>query len=233
MCFSAGASFMAGSILSGAGILAIRRTEKPTQRFFASIPLIFGIQQLAEGVLWLSLQEVLPVAFEASSKYFFLFFAQVFWPSWVPLCFYMLEKGQPQARILRWFLAAGVFVSAVLAWFLIADGATAAIQAYHIDYQLGGPHGWPGNIVTLLYLIVTIVPPFLSGKKGMRTLGIALALSALITYLMYYTWFVSVWCFFAALISFWVLYLVGKLQESKESKQAYFTSGSAHSHLND
>lgn len=228
MCFSAGASFSAGSILSTAGVLSIRRAPDRGARCFAAIPLLFGLQQLSEGVLWLALQGRLPENFETWSMYIFLFFAQVMWPSWVPLSFYLLEKKRPSSALtLRWFVALGLLVSALNGWLLYAKGAHASIQTYHVEYILGRHEGWAGKGVAALYLVVTIVPPFFSARPGMRQLGLVLALSAVITYLMYFTWFVSVWCFFAAIISFWVLYLVSSLQESTKAEKKFTDPESA------
>jgi len=53
MCFSAGASFTAGTLLTFAGTETLRKVHKPSQIVFASIPLFFAFQQFAEGVLWL------------------------------------------------------------------------------------------------------------------------------------------------------------------------------------
>ena len=51
MCFSAPASFIAGTALSAIGLVALRNTRKRTEVPFAMIPLLFGIQQLIEGVI--------------------------------------------------------------------------------------------------------------------------------------------------------------------------------------
>ena len=55
MCFSASASFGLGITLSAIGAACIKRINTPTAYFFGSIPLIFAIQQLSEGFLWLAL----------------------------------------------------------------------------------------------------------------------------------------------------------------------------------
>ena len=44
MCFSASASFIAGTTLSGIGVAAPTRVESKNERPFAAIPLLFGIQ---------------------------------------------------------------------------------------------------------------------------------------------------------------------------------------------
>ena len=56
MCFSPEASFTGGVIIFSIGVAAVKSVHKPNQLIFAIIPLFFGIQQITEGFLWLSLQ---------------------------------------------------------------------------------------------------------------------------------------------------------------------------------
>ncbi|HNM73705.1 MAG TPA: hypothetical protein PKM66_11720, partial [Nitrosomonas sp.] len=56
MCFSAEASFIVSGTLSIIGISAIRQIKARKDIFVASIPLIFALQQLTEGLLWVVLQ---------------------------------------------------------------------------------------------------------------------------------------------------------------------------------
>ena len=56
MCFSAGASFAGGVIISAIGVATVLKVHKPSQIVFASIPLFFGFQQFVEGFVWLILQ---------------------------------------------------------------------------------------------------------------------------------------------------------------------------------
>ena len=57
MCFSAGASFSAGVVLSVIGVATIRIVKHPSQLLFACIPIIFAVQQISEGVLWKTLPD--------------------------------------------------------------------------------------------------------------------------------------------------------------------------------
>lgn len=61
MCFSATASFSAGVILLGAGVLAVRAARSPRELPLAAIPLLFSIQQLIEGVVWLTFRYEAPL----------------------------------------------------------------------------------------------------------------------------------------------------------------------------
>ena len=79
MCFSATASFVAGARLSVVGVATIRTAERPSELPFASIPLLFGIQQLVEGIIWLTFREEAP-ALKQSMTYVYSFFSHVLWP---------------------------------------------------------------------------------------------------------------------------------------------------------
>jgi len=54
MCFSAPASFIAGTAHSVIGGAAHRKTRAKSVIPFAMIPFLFGIRQLTEGVVWLT-----------------------------------------------------------------------------------------------------------------------------------------------------------------------------------
>lgn len=54
MCFSAAASFIAGVSLTTIGVVTLKKARNRAEIPFASIPLLFGIQQLIEGTLWLA-----------------------------------------------------------------------------------------------------------------------------------------------------------------------------------
>ncbi len=45
MCFSASASFIAGTSLCAIGVATVKRAEARSELPFAMIPLLFGIQQ--------------------------------------------------------------------------------------------------------------------------------------------------------------------------------------------
>ena len=61
MCFSAPASFIAGAVLATVGVVTLRMATRPAQIAFAAIPLLFGIQQLFEGLILLSGHRIIRV----------------------------------------------------------------------------------------------------------------------------------------------------------------------------
>lgn len=55
MCFLATASFSAGIVLTVIGVASIKKSNHKSQLLFASNPFFFGLQQFAEGILWLTI----------------------------------------------------------------------------------------------------------------------------------------------------------------------------------
>ena len=85
MCFSAAASFAGSAAISAVGIATQRKVRKPSQRLFAIIPLLFGFQQFAEGILWITLRSGEHPWLQNAATYIFLITALVIWPVMVPL----------------------------------------------------------------------------------------------------------------------------------------------------
>jgi hypothetical protein len=217
MCFSPGASFGAGIALAVIGVASIKQAKKPSQRFFASIPLIFAVQQLVEGALWLALTDAGPAWLAEPATYGFLFFAQVVWPFWVPFSIYKLEERNNKTRrkFEKGLLVIGSVVSAYLLFCLLFYPVEGKALASHIAYQQAYPEPisrYGGG----LYLIATILPPFFSGKKWMWTIGLAILIAYIVTLIFYENHIVSVWCYFAAVISIlvWLVLWKGKREKT-------------------
>jgi len=90
MCFSATASFGAGVVLAAIGIASIKKVNHPSQILFAAIPLIFCVQQVTEGFLWLGFAKPDYASLQQFTTNTFLFIAQVAWPLCVPLSILLL-----------------------------------------------------------------------------------------------------------------------------------------------
>lgn len=216
MCFSASASFGAGIILSGIGVASLRKVETKSQAAFASIPLIFAIQQITEGFLWLALSNPDFEFLQWPTTYIFLFFAQVVWPFWVPFSILKLEKDQKRKKIQRILAVIGALVSIYLAYCLMFYNVEAKISDMHISYEQVYP-----TILSqyggIFYVIATITPPFFSSIKRMWTLGTAILISYIVTTLFYNDYIVSVWCFFASIISIAVLAIMFEIKKASNN----------------
>ena len=207
MCFSAGASFVGGIIISGIGVATIREVHKPSQLVFASIPLFFGVQQIVEGCLWLTLPDTDYINIQKISTYFFLIMAQVLWPTMIPVSVLLMEENKKRKRILRILLGLGISLSLYYSFCLLSFNVNPRIMGFHIQYNTNFPDSL-AITAFITYLVVTITPLFVSGVKRTHLLGILMFLSCLITGIFFTQFLTSVWCFFAALISgvvFWIL----------------------------
>ena len=114
MCFSAGASFAAGTAITAVGIATVKEVSKPSHKLFASIPLILGVQQLAEGCLWFSLQNQGYETIEMLSTYVFLLAALVLWPFLIPLSVMKMEQDSGRRKTMKLLLVVGLILSAYL-----------------------------------------------------------------------------------------------------------------------
>ena len=136
MCFSASASFAAGAVLTSVGAASLHKTKKPSEIPFASIPLFFGLQQITEGFVWLSLTNPDYAFMEGISAHAFIFFAQVLWPFWVPFSIYKFEKQEGIKNILgKVLVGIGVLIATVLAYFLFTQHIEAEILGHHVSYD--------------------------------------------------------------------------------------------------
>jgi hypothetical protein len=207
MCFSAGASFAGGIIINGIGVATFREVHKPSQLVFASIPIFFGVQQLVEGCLWLTLPDIDYVNIQKIATHCFLIMAQVLWPILIPVSVLLMEEDKKRTRILRILFGLGLSLSLYYAFCLLSFHVKPQIMGYHIQYNTDFPDSL-AIAAFIVYLVVTITPLFVSGIKRTHLLGILMFLSCLITAVFFTQYLISVWCFFAALISgviFWIL----------------------------
>jgi hypothetical protein len=213
MCFSTSMSLGAGAALGVVGVLSLKRVRKPSQLAFAAIPLLFSIQQFSEAFVWLSLTNKQYEAWETMATNVFLFFAQALWPAWVPLSIGLFEKEAKPKKILAFLTGMGVLLAGYLTYCLLFYPVSALASAHHIAYSLD----FPSQLINLsitLYVLSTIVPLFISSSKKIQLLGVAVLGSFVLTQLFYAYYFISVWCFFAAVVSGSILYLVTDMNKS-------------------
>lgn len=209
MCFSASASFTTAAFLALVGVITIIRNRQTIFVLFASIPLLFAFQQFFEGVVWLSLTNPQYAMWESVMTKLFLFFAFVIWPIWIPLSLLCAEKQMRARQLLRYCLSIGTALALFLLIFLLKQPIVARIQTNNIDYHFSAPFEINFTAM-LLYLIAIVVPFFISTHRLMRWFGTLFAVSFAISYLFYTQTHISVWCFFAAILSICVFALVPK-----------------------
>ena len=197
MCFSATASFIAGTTLSVLGVATLRTTRSRREVAFAAIPLLFGLQQIVEGVLWLSFGFDAP-QLNVAMTYLFSLFSHVLWPIFVPFSIGLLETVAWRRRVIWGFQAVGLAVGLYLLY-LILEFPVTSVALENIVYV--SPHFYRVPVM-LFYLAATCVSCFFSSIGTVRIFG-ALALFLFAVAAVFFNLaLVSVWCFFSALLSF-------------------------------
>ncbi|MEX0939773.1 MAG: DUF6629 family protein, partial [Candidatus Babeliales bacterium] len=170
MCFSASASFTAGSLLALIGGFSLYQVKNNRYYLVAAIPFLFAIQQFFEGFLWLSFTNKWLASYQNFFVYGFLFFAFVLWPIWIPVTIQYIEPNKKQKKYISTNVVSGLTIGLLTLFSLIFLGADASIKNNHILYEVPiSPYfSIPGS---LLYIYATIVPFFLSSIDWTRLFG--------------------------------------------------------------
>ena len=206
MCFSAGASFTMAGVLTVIGGASIGVSADTPRRLFAAIPLVFALQQAAEGIVWLTIDPMGHAILHRAAVFTFLAFALVVWPTWVPWSLRAAERNAARRKWLTRLTWAGGLVSlgavVLLAWW----EPRAFVQGSSVQYDFGVP---TGAFVHFLILVAYTAPPLaacvVSTIALSKAFGAALALSMGAALAIRAEALTSVWCFFAAGLSLLVL----------------------------
>jgi hypothetical protein len=218
VCFSAQASFTVGAALIPAGGYCIYSAlmKKPRYLGLAAVPLIFGLQQISEGFVWQAIEAKDDAQIRAASLVF-LFFALAFWPFWFPFMAACMET-QPVRK--RFFIVVSVLA---VGWFwilyyplIVGPTSLLSTQVDHhsIRYRyddLAIYNYVPRTPLRLLYLLCVALPPIFGSESFGRMPGVVLGASALFAAIVYDYAFVSVWCFFAAILASYCCWLFYRL----------------------
>jgi hypothetical protein len=215
MCFSATASFVTAGITGAVGIAALSRARTPREWPLAAVPLVFATQQAIEGMLWLQL----PVAPDGPSTtfltYLYLLFAEVLWPVYAPAACLIIEPNKRRRLAMTVCLVVGLAVGAHYLVSIFTDLHAARIIGHHVSYISEGKISYPMGIA---YLVATGGVIALSSHRAMIALAAIVIAGALVSYMLYWESFVSVWCFFSAAAS--VIILAQFEWEHRHSRRA-------------
>ncbi|MFO0551037.1 MAG: DUF6629 family protein [Polyangiaceae bacterium] len=200
MCFSATASFTAAAGLAAIGVWSVRGAPSRRHAPLAAIPLLFAVQQAAEGALWLVLDRAPFHNSPSAVAQAFLFFALFVWPAYVPVSLLLLEPRASRRRWLALLAAVGIGLGVYLMAVSLFRWSSACIAygniyyAVHVDAPLK-------RLVPFVYVAVVTAPMLLSTVRGTRVLAALTIASFALTGAFFKAGFASVWCFAAAVLS--------------------------------
>ncbi len=213
MCFSATASFTLFGALVPTGVYLIEWSSRSNSKLlpFAAFPLAFGIQQVFEGFVWLGIQGGNDAMVSISSRGFF-FFSHFFWLVWVPFSVWMIETDLTRKRIVSVLTAIGfVFgLSLFLPSFLIGDGLSVESVNQSLNYKITLIYDSFINRTVLRFFYAAIVfsALFLSTDRRIQVFGALVLVSLVVTYAFFAYALISVWCYFAAILSVYIAAII-------------------------
>ncbi len=211
MCFSATVSYTASALLVPVGFYTFWWARQLSLSYWpvALIPLIFGTQQGFEGAVWQALDSggaTIPPALG------FMFFSHLLWLFWIPLCAFLIEGNPARRRLFMAVMVVGAAagLSMYLPLLLLDYELSVYVMEQSIVYQVGLIYdGYlPREVVRLIYALIVLVPLLLSTDRLFRRFGVVILASVVFSVLLYSHAFISVWCFFAAILSIYIYYMI-------------------------
>ncbi|MFM7171039.1 MAG: DUF6629 family protein [Cyanobium sp.] len=230
MCFSAKASFLASALLlpTGTATLAMAWAKKQRQMVpLAAAPLLFGLQQFCEGMVWLGLEGQppplgQPMVAPVAAALAYLFFAYAFWPIWIPLA---AVAQMPQAKGMEGHLWRGVpllgLVPALLLWLPFLQHPSSALPTpigHSLVYAL---NPWsasllPPGVGPALYAALIVLPLLRVPSRRLHIFALTLLLTFGLSSWISRESLTSVWCYASALLSLQILWILGKTEDLPE-----------------
>ncbi len=201
MCWSPTADLVAGSAVAAVGVVCVVQVRRLRQLPLAALPLVLGVHQLIESVVWLGQQGRVGPGEAALARTLWAVIAYPLLPALVPVA--VLLVAAPARRLpLLGLTAVGLATSAVLALAVASGPVTAEAVGHTIRYGVGVP---ASRLIVVGYLLATVGALLISGQRDIIALGAVCGLGALVCLTLWDAAFVSTWCALAAVSSVFVL----------------------------
>lgn len=201
LCFSAEADFAAAALVGGAGVATLRLVRRRRELLLGLLPLLLGLHQGVEGVLWLGFDGTVSAAAAAAARDVWVVFAYVVLPLLVPVAIVLAEPRRPHRPLLVPFVAVGAGVAAVALAHIVRGPVEATEGARWISYSTGAE----GDLFSVAYVTATCGPALLCSSGRLRWFGAVNLVGAGIAATFYQAEYASVWCVYAALASLLIL----------------------------
>jgi hypothetical protein len=202
MCFSPQADFTAGAVVAGVGVQTLRRVRVRRELIVGALPLLLGMHQLVEGLVWLGLRGEVSPEFGDTAKETYVVFAHAILPALVPLGFTLLEPERRRARWMWSLVGLGLLLGVYLLWQVTAYPVGAQLQARCIDYTTHTPNDL---LIGVIYVAVTCGPALISSRRYLRWFGVASVVGVIAAALVRMDELTSLWCVYVALVSVLIL----------------------------
>ena len=196
MCFSPEADLIGGAVIAGLGVDALVHVHRRhDQVALALLPLLLGIHQIDEAIVWFWRQGHISPALGNVALWIFLLIAFVALPIFVPVAVMLLEPTRARRVRIAPFAILGAAVAAVLLAAMVRGPVAVRLAPYHLVYSLNLRYGWT---ITVLYVLAVTGSLLLSGYRHVFVFGLANLIAVSLLAWLLTDGIASLWCAWAA-----------------------------------
>jgi hypothetical protein len=199
VCFSPQADLAGGLVICAIGIDAVRHVRRRRDLLMlAGIPMLLGVHQLIEALVWWWLQGHVPGGIGRAALWAYLLIAFVVLPVFVPAAVIALEPTRRRKQLMVPFVLIGAVIAVVLLAAMVRGPVSVKLAPYHLSYsiRLSG-----GLLVIACYVVAVCGSLLVSGYRDVAIFGLVNLVAVVIIARLTVAGFASVWCGWAALSS--------------------------------
>jgi hypothetical protein len=197
VCFSPEGDLVGGLVVTAIGIDAYQHLHgRNNHLLFATVPLVLGIHQLDESLVWWGLEGPVPTSLGRVAMWIYLVIAMVIVPILVPLSIWKLQPTSRRRWVVAPFVALGTGVAIVLLITMLRGPVSVRLGAYHLAYSIGLRNG---ILIVGLYVLATCGALLCSGYRDIVIFGVANLIAVVVLARLTADGFTSLWCFYAAI----------------------------------
>jgi hypothetical protein len=197
------ANFTLAGVLLVIGVATLRKVSEAREYVFAGLPLLFGLHQFDQGIVWLGLYGVGSQATLHTAATLFVFYAQAVLPLLVPLAIWLIEPPGGRRHLIGVLVLLGGLLGAYVAWKLTTLPTDVYVRGSSLVYHNPATHRlW----IAVLYVLTTCGSLILSRSVSVQIFGWLNLLGLSVVFVVARYSFTALWCLYAALVS-GVLYL--------------------------
>ena len=176
------------------------------------MPTFAGLQQFAEGHVWMGVNNSDPAMIWWAAMVF-IFFSWLMWPVWIPFSIYFLEPPGSRRKLpLMGFALIGVVFGLVLfvPHLFHPDWVTVKINNQSLSYEdtMFLDYLIPRWVTYSIYLVLLITPAMMSTYLHIRLFGLTLIAVLIVVYAFLSFAYISFFCLLAGLATIHLIYII-------------------------
>jgi len=214
VCFAPEADAVVGGLIVAVGVDALRHVRARKQIPLAALPVLFGLHQLSEALVWWGLEGHVPDSLERVAKWFWFLFAFVALPVLLPVAVDLVERSKTRRRVITAFACLGLAVAAALAIGIFGGPIRAEVEGHHVAYEVDAVSR--GGLLTLLYVVATCGALLACSYREIAAIGVLNLVAVPILMWLTVSGFVSLWCFWAAIVSIVIALHLRRVAEMRD-----------------